>query len=780
MLTKTVSDVTSTVESADTSDHTGSPPSIISQPASTSLVSPLNVTDISSTGFVLKDLASWPNVIPDSLRNAFIAENFSQTLNIDFRKSARIYDDGNRRCLKSSMFYRKLENSETVKRSWMVYSESSGKVYCSACKLFSTNKNAFTQGFNDWKNSKRFEEHENSTTHRNCILASVFRAQKKGLLDSHLENQTEKERTYWRKVLERVVAVVKFLALRGLAFRGENEVFGSENNGNFLGIIELLAQFDPFLANHVSRLGNAGRGTVSYMSSTICNEFIELMTKKVLKNIIAAVITAKYFTISVDSTPDISHTDQLTFIVRFVDSSGKPVERFIKLIPLSGHDGETMMNVVLDTLLEHDLSIMDCRGQSYDNASNMSGKYNGLQARIKQINPLAEYVPCSAHSLNLVGSCAAECCVAAVSFFGLLQALFNFFSASTHRWSILKSTIHGDVIKSLSTTRWSAQHDATHALKDSFAEIRSALIQIAEDEDQTATTRSEAASLASKLEDFELALLCVLWDCILERLNATNKTLQKTEIEMATCANLYAGLVEFVISLRNDEAFEMFEEKAKLLVKDYSYRADHQRSRKRKRNFEEPDNEILLLPRQKCKTATYFVILDSLITELVKRKEIYLNLNDKFGFLFKITTMPDAELREAALKLQQHLSADVQDTFVEEIVHFSGYMNQIKAPPEKCAPSAALKHLRNAGISEAFPNVDIAYRLYLTLPATNCEGERSFSVLKRVKNQLRSTMSQDKLCNLALLTIESDLTRNIDFQSIIDDFANMKSRKKFI
>ncbi|XP_069945875.1 zinc finger MYM-type protein 1-like [Cherax quadricarinatus] len=340
-------------------------------------------------------------------------------------------------------------------------------------------------------------DHTGSTTHRSCILASVFRAQKKGLLDSHLENQTEKERTYWRKVLERVVAVVKFLALRGLAFRGENEAFGSENNVNFLGIIELLAQFDPFLANHVSRLGNAGRGTVSYMSSTICNEFIELMTKKVLNNIIAAVKTAKYFAISVDSTLDISHTDQLTFIVRFVDSSGKPVERFIKFIPLSGHDGETMMNVVLDTLLEHDLSIMDCRGQSYDNASNMSGKYNGLQARIKQINPLAEYVPCSAHSLNLVGSCAAECCVAAVSFFGLLQALFNFFSASTHRWSILKSTIHGDVIKSLSTTRWSTQHDAAHALKDSFAEIRSALIQIAEDEDQGVVSEPQYSSLES-------------------------------------------------------------------------------------------------------------------------------------------------------------------------------------------------------------------------------------------------------------------------------------------
>jgi hypothetical protein len=61
--------------------------------------------------------------------------------------------------------------------------------------------------------------------------------------------------------------------------------------------------------------------------------------------------------------------------------------------------------------------------------------------------------------------------------------------------------------------------------------------------------------------------------------------------------------------------------------------------------------------------------------------------------------------------------------------------------------------------------------MYLTLPEVNTEGERSFSVLKRVKNQLRSTVGQDKLCDLSLLTIESDLTKEIDFQDIIANFA---------
>ena len=372
-------------------------------PASSTETSALSLlpTSSSSVDYSLSDPHSWP-AVTDALRISFITANINQKLNVDFKKSARVYDDGTNRYLNSSMFLRTLANGETAKRTWLLYSETSGKVYCSACKLFSDKDILFSLGFNDWKNARRIGEHENTDTHRKFVMDCISLGRKYGRIDSHMEIQFEKERGYWRNVLLRVVAVVQFLAQRGLAFRGENEIFGSCNNGNFLGIIELLVQFDPFIAQHVSRYGDVGRGNVSYLSSTICNEFIQLMAKKVLFRIISDVKIAKYFAISVDSTPDITHVDQLTFIVRFVDSSGKPVERFLKFITISGHDGETLTNVILDTLLKHEIDIMNCRGQSYDNAANMSGKYIGVQARIKQVNPLAEYVPCSAHSLNLV------------------------------------------------------------------------------------------------------------------------------------------------------------------------------------------------------------------------------------------------------------------------------------------------------------------------------------------------------------------------------------------
>ena len=70
----------------------------------------------------------------------------------------------------------------------------------------------------------------------------------------------------------------------------------------------------------------------------------------------------------------------------------------------TGHTGQA--HALLKFLDAVGIDIANCRGQSYDNASNMSGKYNGMQAIIRQKNPLAVCVPCAAHSLNLVGHAA--------------------------------------------------------------------------------------------------------------------------------------------------------------------------------------------------------------------------------------------------------------------------------------------------------------------------------------------------------------------------------------
>lgn len=54
-----------------------------------------------------------------------------------------------------------------------------------------------------------------------------------------------------------------------------------------------------------------------------------------------------------------------------------------------------------------DICVMFYRGQSYDGAGNMAGSVRGAAARIKALYPLATYVHCSSHQLNL---CVMKAC----------------------------------------------------------------------------------------------------------------------------------------------------------------------------------------------------------------------------------------------------------------------------------------------------------------------------------------------------------------------------------
>ena len=140
------------------------------------------------------------------------------------------------------------------------------------------------------------------------------------------------------------------------------------------------------------------------------------------------------------SEPGDDFDPRACLILRYV-LSGKPTERFLEFLNMIGHSAVDMESSILDYFDKHTIDISNCRGQSYDNASNMSGRYNGLQARIKEKNPLADYVPCFAHSLNLVGQSAVEKVSGAARFFNLVDYVYTCFSASTHRWSVLLDSL---------------------------------------------------------------------------------------------------------------------------------------------------------------------------------------------------------------------------------------------------------------------------------------------------------------------------------------------------
>lgn len=776
---------TSTSQIYEVESNATNTPSV--QPTVSDSVLTDNIFEISS------DPSDW--AINKSTLDYIASHGFTQNVRLlDFSKSKHIYPDQSRYC-PVSIFKRKLWNDEVVTREWIAYSEKTGRLFCIPCLLFKNGDSQFGScGYWDWKNVfKRTEEHENSKLHKTCVYNFLCLQNQPGRIDYQIVRQLQEEISYWRNVLKRVVAIVKSLSSRGLAFRGEDERFGVSNNGNFIMCLELLAQFDPFLAEHIARFGQKGSGTTNYLSKTIYEEFIVLMAKKVSNSITEELKKCKYFSMIVDSTPDIAHNDQLALIIRYVQQDGVPIERFLKFLPNVGHKAQDMFDCLTNTFKSLGIDISNCRGQSYDNAANMSGIYNGLQAKIKELCPQAYYIPCSAHSLNLVGSSAAECCMEATAYFDLLQGLYNFFGASTARWNVLqtfcseKVDCHLPTLKSLSSTRWSARDDASKTLRVASAEIHKALCFFETDASQKPIIRNEAIGLRKKLERFETTFMIVFWGFLLDRINIVNKSLQSVDINILQAIELYHSLIGVIQSLR--EQFDYYENEAKKIyfLDEFTYENDTKRRKIRSLKSDETRDsrktDVILNGRDNFRISTFNIIIDTLLHQLEKRISCYKELSKTFGFLDAafLKTMKgnfdNDEIKKTAQLLRDNYPHDINGNLEDELSHFTQHCSFTENEVGNNM-TVFFKWFTKMNLKHIYPNIDIIFRLCLSLPVSNCSAERSFSVLKRVLNYLRSTTKQERLESMAILNIESDLTMSLDYDHIINDFAEQKARKK--
>ena len=99
-------------------------------------------------------------------------------------------------------------------------------------------------------------------------------------------------------------------------------------------------------------------------------------------------------------------------------------------VPTKSHTWLGIVEVILTFLQKNSIDVKYCRGQSHDNASNILGKYKGVQQMVKDVCSYTEFCPCFAHSLNLVGSCSVEANTAVSNLFLMIQQLYKFFNSS--------------------------------------------------------------------------------------------------------------------------------------------------------------------------------------------------------------------------------------------------------------------------------------------------------------------------------------------------------------
>lgn len=188
------------------------------------------------------------------------------------------------------------------------------------------------------------------------------------------------------------MASVQFLAQQSLAFRGHTRNLYDKNNGNFLKLIEMLAKFDPVMADHVNRATTTTKR--QYLSYRIQNELIECLASNVKESIINAVLESKYYAIMVDCTSDLSRVEQMSIILCYItlcsnENKYKIEERFLSFSPCKDSTGEGITNTITMELDKVKLDVQNIRGQGYDTGADMAGKTEGVQNRIIELNSRA-------------------------------------------------------------------------------------------------------------------------------------------------------------------------------------------------------------------------------------------------------------------------------------------------------------------------------------------------------------------------------------------------------
>ena len=119
-----------------------------------------------------------------------------------------------------------------------------------------------------------------------------------------------------------------------------------------------------------------------------------------------------FYSILADEASDCSNQEQLSLVIRYVDSDCVIRKEFLGFLHCDlGLSGKALAEIVLGGLIDLVLDIRNCCGQGYDGAAAVSRHTNGLSAHICKISNKAIYTHCHSHGLNLVikASCNIQC-----------------------------------------------------------------------------------------------------------------------------------------------------------------------------------------------------------------------------------------------------------------------------------------------------------------------------------------------------------------------------------
>ena len=174
--------------------------------------------------------------------------------------------------------------------------------------------------------------------------------------------------------------------------------------------------------------------------------------------------------------------------------------------------------------------------------------------------------------------------------------------------------------------------------------------------------------------------------------------------------------------------------------------------------------------KQHLKTELYLPILDRCTVEFDRR---FSNNIELFQSLSAFDSLSKHFLDEEKLaQFAKHYSVHIDTVLLISQIHSAkGFLEQ-KKQEDIIDVYTALKSL-----PVAFSELLTILKILLTIPVTTASNERFFSVLKHVKNYLRTKTGDDRLSSLLLMATEKNMVKSFDLEELVDDFAHMRHRR---
>ena len=541
---------------------------------------------------------------------------------------------GGKRRSFNSLWYKKYH--------WLEYSREKNAVYCFPCRFFGSSNglgrgiNTFSQvGFCDWKHATgkngMLAKHNNSFAHKQAISAWIdyeTNSKRGTLIEDRVDSQRRQQIQSNRHYLRTLAEILLLCGKQDIPLRGHREHDPLLNRGNFLEILQTVSLHDQIIKEKIE----TGPRNAIYTSPGIQNSLLKILGDMIRKSVCDGVKEAKMFSLLVDETKDVSKTEQVSIVVRFVDIKGSICEHFLTFIDTAVLTAEGLTKHIFDILEKFQLDPQWIIAQCYDGASVMSGHLSGVQSRVKEVAPHAHYVHCYAHTLNLVLVDSVKILSSATEFFLLLQTLYSLVSTTKiHSIFVSKQKeLHPDKqpyqLQKLCNTRWACRYAAVNAICRTYDAILATLELVGDGSDSEKAI--EAKGLYHQVAKFSFLLSLVTFDKVLTCTKGLSDQLQNSDLDLSQAADLVVATKSTLQEFRSDIYWEKLFQYTRSIAELHNIEV-HSLSETRQRRLPKRFEDCIILEAtgsrdnlscsNSYKTKFYFPVIDTFVSEISRR-----------------------------------------------------------------------------------------------------------------------------------------------------------------